>query len=96
MVVGEKILNLVEWHVVGVAGRAEGPADEVAGAVAGNDGLELRKVLRIELVVLDEVGGSLCVGVGAEHADDLLLERRLVVDHEFGGRDALAVHQVQD
>ena len=89
MIVRKQVLNLVQWHVVGMGWGTESSTDKVAGAVTGNDGLKFWEVFRVQLVVLDEVSCGLGVGIGTEHSDDLLLQPGLVVYHEFGGGDPL-------
>lgn len=96
MVVGEKVFNLVKRHVVSVRRGAESSSDKVAGAVTGNYGLEFWEVLRVQLVVLHEVRCRFRVGIRAQHPHDFFFKYGLVVDHQFGGGDALVVDEVQN
>jgi len=96
VVVSEEVLNLVQGHVVGVGRGTEGSPNKIAGAISRDDSLQLWEVLWVQFVVFDEVGGGLSVSVRGEHADYLLLQERLVVDHQFGGGDPLRVDQVEN
>ena len=52
-VTGEKVLDLMQGHVLGMIRRLESPLDEVVGRGDGDEVLELGEVLGVESVIFD-------------------------------------------
>ena len=55
----EKVLDLVQWHVLSMARRLECPLDKVVRAGDRDKVLELREVIWIQFVVFDKLGSNL-------------------------------------
>ena len=76
--------------------RSEGPRDEVTATIPGNYALQLGKVIRVHLIVLDEVGGNFVVLLVRKRAYDLHFELGLAVKEQLGGGDTIGLHELHD
>lgn len=74
----------MQRHVLSVARRFKCSFYEVVRRVGRHDVLELGEVLRVQLVVLDQLGGNLCMLGFRQESDELLFQFGNIADDQFG------------
>lgn len=90
----EEVFNLVQRHVLRVAWRLKGAFDEVVGACNGYEILQLGEVIRVELVVFDQLCSNFCVLGPGKTTNQTLFEVGHILDEHFSLLHLVDVNEI--